>query len=136
MLYSEAFFCLLVFWAVRLAYQKIPEWEPVLDSPLKFLRINALSLFLFWTASTVRSTLILLSPVFGIPILQTLYSEFRGDRRITRMIGFAITGAMTLTILGGFIFLWNLFGYYQFCTIDTPSWFCKNTPFNMYGAVQ
>lgn len=34
MLYSEAFFCFLLFWAVRLAYEKMAEWQPKIDSPL------------------------------------------------------------------------------------------------------
>lgn len=43
---------------------------------------------------------------------------------------------MTLFVFYVFLPVWNLFGYWQFCTIESPSWFCSSTVLNMYNAVQ
>lgn len=112
MLYSESLFCFLTFWALRLAYEKMPIWEKQLETPLEFLKTNRLSLALFFVASITRSVVVLYSPVFGISILYALYNEIRNRRRINKIIGIIGTGVLTLAILASFMPLYNLYGYW------------------------
>jgi hypothetical protein len=74
--------------------------------------------------------------VFGLPILQVLYNEIRNGRRLRKIISIMATGCITLLFFASFLPLYNLYGYWEYCTQKPYAWFCSQTVFNMYDALQ